>query len=381
MLLNLRANKLSFLLIITSLFFFENPIYSEKLLKNNFNNEISTTKSLIANNDLDYLLGPGDTLYLNFSGISIFSKVYKVDNNGYIYLPEIKRVFASNKTIDELSKIIIDAYKEFIFDPNISIRINSYRPTNVYVKGEVNKPGLYTLSYIPTVNGSDTVLNGNEPVSFSKVNSTLKDSITTYKAPRLFDALQLTKGITNFADLSNIKVIRKNSITNGGGKLITTLNLLSLLKEGNQNVNIKIRDGDTIVVGRSDKIIKDQIIEINKSNLTPDSFTVYISGNIASPGSYQLKHGSTLNQAIYQAGGEQNFSGNVIHMRLNEYGKTEKNFYTLDTKSKSNLKNSPVLFEGDIIHINTTLFGKTTRLVENISRPILTTFTIFKIFE
>ena len=40
----------------------------------------------------------------------------------------------------------------------------------------------------------------------------------------VFDAIRSSGGITQFSDLTSIKVIRKNSISNGGGKIQTTIN-------------------------------------------------------------------------------------------------------------------------------------------------------------
>ena len=53
------------------------------------------------------------------------------------------------------------------------------------------------------------------------------------------------------------------------GKNKTTVNLISLLEDGNQEANVDLRDGDDIFIP-SKKYALDQLIEINKSNLTPD---------------------------------------------------------------------------------------------------------------
>jgi len=356
----LKVSKAPLLFIFFSLIILGNPIYCEQFFKEISNNEILNNKNLRETNNTEYLLGPGDTLYINFSGIPSFSRVYNVDINGYLDLPEIKKIYVTGKTLEELKNFINNEYKEYIFEPNLTFKINSYRPVNVFITGEVNRPGLYQLNYI---------------------NLDDQSQVNAYKPPNIFDALKQTKGISNYADLSNIKVIRKNSISNGGGKIKAKLNFLSLLIEGNQDMNIQLRDGDTIVVPKGDKIIKEQILAIKKTNINPEFLTVFISGNVSVPGEYQLIHGSTLIEAIYKAGGEKKFTGQITHMRFNEYGKAEKKSFAMDFEAQVNSKKNPILLDGDIIHVNQNIIGKSTSLVQDLSSPFLTGLTLFKIFE
>ena len=71
---------------------------SENLIDNQENNsnlflEQTTTSS--------YILGPNDSIYINFEGVPLFSKDYFIDEQGEIYLPELKRFSAGGKTIKE----------------------------------------------------------------------------------------------------------------------------------------------------------------------------------------------------------------------------------------------------------------------------------------
>ena len=146
-------------------------------------------------------------------------------------------------------------------------------------------------------------------------------------------------------------------------------------------MNIQLRDGDAIIVSKGDKIIKEQILAIKQTNLNPEFLTVFISGNVSAPGEYQLINGSTLMQAIYKAGGKKKFTGQITHMRFNEYGKAEKKSFVMDFEAEVNSKKNPILLDGDIIHLNQNIIGKSTSLLQDFSSPILTGFTLFKIFE
>lgn len=377
----LKVSKIYFLFILLSLTFIKFPTYSAQFFKKISNDQAINANTINEKNNTDYLLGPGDTLYIRFYGIPSFSKVYDIDINGYLDLPEIKRVYAKDKTLDELKNFLSKEYKEYILEPNLTLRINSYRPVNVLITGEVNRPGLYQLDYKNLESYTNNANRNSSLLSNDLNNFSGQLKINSFEAPKIFDALKLSKGISNNADLSNIKVIRKNSISNGGGKIITKLNFLSLLLEGNQDMNIQLRDGDAIIVSKGDKIIKEQILAIKQTNLNPEFLTVYISGNVGAPGEYQLVNGSSLIQAIYKAGGEKKFTGQITHMRFNENGNSEKNSFAMDFTAKVNSKKNPILLDGDIIHINKNVIGKTTTFVQDLSNPIVTGYTLFKIFE
>ena len=99
--------------------------------------------------------------------------------------------------------------------------------------------------------------------SSSGLNNIQKNS-NGHSVPKLFDLIQLGEGITSHADLKNIQIVRDNPLILGGGKIKTTVNLISLLEDGNQEANVDLRDGDDIFIPRSKKVLLDQLIEINK---------------------------------------------------------------------------------------------------------------------
>ena len=108
------------------------------------------------------------------------------------------------------------------------------------------------------------------------------------KRPTLFELLQLAKGVSNYADLTKITVLRDNPKSQGGGKIKTELDLLSMLINGNQSQNIGLSDNDNILVKKSSKIIKEQILTVNKSNLSPSILTVYVTGNVVNSGPLKI---------------------------------------------------------------------------------------------
>lgn len=335
---------------------------AQELNKTDFNfKSISENKEL--NNKVikgEYILGQGDTLFIGFENIKLFSKEYIIDRNGYLLLPEIYKFYAEGLTINELENQLSKSYKKYIKNPKVLISIVRYRPLSVFVSGEVKKPGLYNF---PEKNVASIQLKN--PIG----------------QVRLFDLLKTASGITNNADLSRIEVIRQNSYSQGGGKIKATINLFELIYNGNQKINLNMQDGDFVLVSKNPLPIKEQIIAINKINLNPDFINVYVSGNVIEPGKTELKRGSSLIQAIASTGGKKVLTGNIEFLRFNEDGDFTKYAFRYDPKAKINTLKNPILMEGDIINVRKTLFGKTAEILNEVSSPILSGFGIYSIIS
>ena len=129
------------------------------------------------------------------------SKILNNDIKNIIY---IKKRHKIGKYYSAFLSLFI--YKDIIYNPKLYLSIAAYRPVSVYVHGEVNKPGLYTLNY--TTRGST-------------INRKSESAILAYDiampslSPKVFDAIKEAAGVTQNADLSNIKIIRKNSQSQG----------------------------------------------------------------------------------------------------------------------------------------------------------------------
>ena len=71
-----------------------------------------------------------------------------------------------------------------------------------------------------------------------------------------------SRGLLNNADLSKIKII-ENPDSKGGGKISVTVDLLSMIIDGDQSVNVRLFDKDTLF---QNEMLSDQLIAINRSN-------------------------------------------------------------------------------------------------------------------
>ena len=355
------------------------PLNLRSLAENNTITKKNNTENGIITSE--YILGSGDQLSIKFVGVDIFSGQYTIDPEGYINLPEVHRVFVEGMTLKELSVALNEKYKSFIIKPDLRITINAYRQVNVVISGEVKNPGLYSLTYAKLDTSRSTQNRDLGLIRLTETTPYISYQDTNVIAPKLFDVIRLSRGFTNYADLSNIQIIRNNSKEQGGGKIKTTIDFLSIFEKGSQENNIRMMDGDTILIPRSEKILKEQIIAINKTNITPEVFTVYVNGNVERPGKLVLDKGSSLTQAIYAAGGEKYFTGTVKHIRFNEYGKAKKNIFRFNSSAEIDSKENPRLIDGDIILVNQTAAGKMTTAIRELSSPILGAFAIYNIFD
>ena len=112
----------------------------------------------------DYYIQTQDILYINISTLdpeinellnpgsrqfsSLFSNDpnryihgYTVNDSGFISLPILGSLYIYGHTVDEITGMLYDRAKVYLKDPNINVRLLSFKFT---VIGEVNSPGTYT---------------------------------------------------------------------------------------------------------------------------------------------------------------------------------------------------------------------------------------------
>ncbi len=332
-----------------------------KILKDNINKDIKNRENYQSADE--YLLDTGDELEISFDGLTIFNGKYTVDQHGNIILPEIKKYNVRNKNLAEVHSELVELYKQFIFNPIIDIQISSFRLVKVYISGEVKQPGLYTL--VKEINQKKLIL----------ANETLKKNFS-----RLFNALKKSKGFTNYSDLSKVKIIRNNPKIKGG-KIYTELNFLKLLLEGDQTVNIEIFDGDHIIVPKSKINIKEQILIVNRSNVSPEFIEIYITGNVITSGKLKVDQGSSLIQAIASSGGKKNYTGNIEFIRFNYDGSIARNVFRYDPNASVNTRKNPILMNGDIINVNKSILGNTTELLKEVTSPLFGIYGLIELLD
>ena len=283
----------------------------------------------------DYIIGSGDSLNIIISReLELYSSV-TVDGEGTIYLPKLRRVYVNGLTINELNSLLNKAFVKFIKFPAVETIVTKYRPIRVFVDGEVVNPGLITMD--GSVSVAKKPQDGESNLSiFSNVELGGSSDISYF--PTVFDAIRASGGITKFSNLKNIQIIRKDNISNGSGKITTTLNFEELLKLGENSQNIRIYDSDVIRVKRSNEPNNFLLTKAILSNLNPKFINVFVSGRVNSPGMQTVSRASVLSDAIDMAGGAKILRGPVTFIRFQSDGSIDKRKMSFTKNKEVNLE-------------------------------------------
>ena len=342
-----------------AIIFFNNIVFAELKAPPNFEKgEKVLSKFSRITSKSDYILGSGDGIAIIFEALDKeLSGQYIIGPDGSVALRRVGKVNVNGLTLDELKDILIPIYSKFVINPDFDIYVYQYKSISIYIGGEVRVPGLYEL----------------------QKNTNLSEKNSKF-FPTLFDAIKAADGITNYSNLEEITLVRKDTYTNGGGLKKTKINLLPLFTEGDQRLNIDLYDGDSVFVARSDYLIRDQFLKIANTNLNPKTIRVFVSGNVQSPGMKELPKGSGLIQAIAVAGGQKSFTGNIEFLRFTKDGKTMKRKFKYNLDSNLDSYENPILISGDIVNINQSAFGVAKDVIADIAPPITNTYGIYKIF-
>jgi len=100
-----------------------------------------------------YPVGPGDVLRISvYRHPELSSPPYKnnmigtpVDPTGYISMPLIGSIEAQGMSVWEIRELITEGLGQYLHDPNVDVALLEAKSQQIFVLGEVNKPGMYLL--------------------------------------------------------------------------------------------------------------------------------------------------------------------------------------------------------------------------------------------
>ena len=99
----------------------------------------------------DYVIGPDDVLGIVFWRDAEMSGDVTVRPDGMITLPLLQDIKAAGLRPDELRAKIVEAAAKLIEDPNVSVTVRQINSRNVFITGQVIRPGGYPVSGQMTV--------------------------------------------------------------------------------------------------------------------------------------------------------------------------------------------------------------------------------------
>lgn len=92
-----------------------------------------------------YRLFPGDEVEITIYSAPELSRTATIGPDGRLALPLIGAVRAADLTADELHDILVSAYAAHLRMPELTITPRSYGSRQVFVGGEVARPGIYDM--------------------------------------------------------------------------------------------------------------------------------------------------------------------------------------------------------------------------------------------
>ncbi len=192
---------------------------------------------------VDYVVGPGDTLEIQLYGNDTSRVELTVQRDGRVNFPKIGPTMVSGMTFEAVRSAIEQRVAKEMIGTHVSVTMGQLRSIRVFVLGEAENPGSYTVS------GLSTMTN----------------------------ALFVSGGVKKIGSLRNIQLKRQ-------GRLISTLDLYSLLLHGDTSADRQLLPGDVIFI-------------------PPIGNTMSVYGAVHRPAIYELKGEKSVGQAVELAGG------------------------------------------------------------------------------
>jgi protein involved in polysaccharide export with SLBB domain len=107
----------------------------------------SSTFSTFAQVRSDYRIAPNDIIVIDVFGEKDLSKEFRVSGTGTINYYFLGEVTVAGKTTSEVREALTaDLNRDYLVDPQVTVDVKEYRVREVFVNGQVNKPGAIPLT-------------------------------------------------------------------------------------------------------------------------------------------------------------------------------------------------------------------------------------------
>jgi polysaccharide biosynthesis/export protein len=191
----------------------------------------------------EYVVGPGDTIEVQLIGSTKGRYALVVGRDGRVNFPDLGPIAVSGRRFEQVRQDLEARVREQMIGTQASVGIGELRSIQVFVLGDAQTPGSYTVS------GLSTITN----------------------------ALFVSGGVKKIGSLRNIQLKR-------GGRTVTTLDLYDLLLRGDTSADARLLPGDVIFI-------------------PPMGTTVGLGGEVRRPAIYELKNETTAAQLLQLGGG------------------------------------------------------------------------------
>jgi polysaccharide export outer membrane protein len=246
----------------------------------------------------DYILSQGDLLQITIFEAEELNTEARVSARGFVTLPLLGQVEVKRLTAREAEQKIEDLYrKDYLQNPHVSVFVKEHQGGKITLLGALQSPGTFDYP-------------GRQ---------------------HLLDVLALAGGLSENAG-QMVQVRRKVEDSDRPETFLVDLD--ALVKEGKSELNIEIRGGDVVFV--------------------PEGGVVYVDGAVRKAGTFPIKEGMTVREAIIAAGGLSKIADekDVKLVRYTTSGKREVVKLNL-RKSKPGSSNDLLVQDRDVIFVET----------------------------
>lgn len=191
----------------------------------------------------DYVLGLGDQIIIQYYGAESDEFALEIDRSGSILLPKIGPVILNGLKLEEARRLISNRVQTQLVGVNATISVGKTKFINIFVAGNVNSPGVYSMPALS----------------------------------RVTHALYIAGGISDLGTYRNIEVKRQ-------GKIVGSLDLYDFLVYGDNSSDINLHPNDVVLVG-------------------PAEINIQIRGAAKRPGIYEVKEDEKIEDIIKIFGG------------------------------------------------------------------------------
>ena len=274
-----------------------------------------------------YRIGPLDILEINSrTGDKTVTTLVTVNGLGNISFSFLDNLQAGGLTPTQLDALLSKKLSAYIRKPRIDVMVKEYRSKTALALGEFSllRGGLSSMSGSGVIN--------------------LKGRTT------LMDFIALAHGYTVKGDIRHLKLIRK-------GKTYV-INIYDIIAQGNENLNVIIDTGDAVDIPEL-PVVGEQ---------------VFVMGEVASQGVYDLKDAKDLLSAIALAGKFTDVAKEqyTLIVRATEPGK-EPIVMMANVEAlleRADLSQNIKLRDGDLVYVPRMVIGDINKWIRNLD-PLL----------
>ena len=295
----------------------------------------------------DYHLGPGDGIFVSVQRYPDLSFQATLDLQGNIIVPLEGAVSLQGLTLTEAEALLRERFNRYVVireNRDVAITLVARRGVQVTILGAVQRPGFYPL-----------------------------------QEPSVATALLTAGGATRTSDLRSIQVQRQ--LRRNGQMVEETVNvdLFTPLKEGSQLPNVRLEDGDVVVIPELDPSQLDEYDSylVARSTLAQPVINVRFlnyAGGRAGVGNLNLNNGSSFLDAMTLLGINPD-NANLGDVALIRYDPETGRAVTVSLDAKSailgDITQDPPLQDSDVIVVGRNLIGRISFALQTVTRPFL----------